>query len=537
MPGDAIINLTNSSPESISTTQQGFTFVLANSTYGVLAERGKNAPYNMTINCTFTNGTTANTFNVTNSTNFTIDWTVPSVSLVSPAQLLVNNTNGTLLYRFTVVDLGTNASNCTVFLGWTNTTYSLAPSFTMAENITSPVLGDRANATYITTQTTSLLITGATTGATPNQADATHYWKVRCYDYAGNYADSANRSYIIDNSTPAYVTLVGPANNTAYRASQTVAFQWNVSDAFLKNCSVMMSYGAAGAGNFELNKTVTHSEDFVGNDGNWNATILFNHTAGTNQMFINLGGNSPTTMMNWTVTCYDLWGHNTTNHTWFYIPVSNETGGGGVSGGSGLGTAPEISAVVECAGETTTITITGIKTQATVTLFRTGVSPIDVIHTTTMTSDGSFNIVLPAKGEYEVQTSAVGQSHALYLFSVTCIGEGVEEEEVPVTPPVTPPEEEEEEPTVPPEEEEEPPILPEVTSTDAQNALDSANVPVVAAVAEGKDVAAAQDTLADAQAAYDAGDYALVLTLANEAQTLAASAAMLPEEEELPPVT
>ena len=502
----SIVNTTNSSGLALAVTAgTSFNFMIANSTVGAIAERNPTNAYNVTVNCSWVNG--SGTFNTTNTTNFTIDITAPVVTLVSPAALLVNNTNGSLLYRFTVVDSGTNASNCSIYLGWTNTTYSLAPSFDIATNLTSPPLGQRANITYLTTATNSLFIPLAT----PNQKDATHNWLVECADYAGNYANSSNQSYIIDNSTPAYVTLVGPTNNTGYKSSQTVLFQWNVSDAYLKNCSVLFNYTSL-VGGFVINKTVTHSEDYINSGGNWNATILFNIS--TNQMYLNLGGNSADTYRNWSVTCYDLWGHNTTNHTYYYIPVTNDTSGASSGGGSSSSEAPNINVQPGCAGEKTTVTVTGIKTQATVNVFRVVAGqPSQLIHTEVMSTDGSFDVVLPSKGDYLVEVSAVGQKSASVSFSVTC---GAEEGAPPTTPPVTPP-------TTP----------PAITAmANAQDALDEAAEAIADAKAEGKDTSAAEAKLAEAQAAYDAGNYELALTLANEAEALARSAPAMTEEGE-----
>ncbi|MDO8339423.1 MAG: hypothetical protein Q7T16_02085, partial [Candidatus Burarchaeum sp.] len=186
MTAGNLINLTNSSPQAVSATQAQFTFLVANSTYGALAEKGRFNPYNVTVNCSITNGTS--TFNMTNMTYLVVDITAPAITLNNPAQVNVNNTNGTRNFWFTTLDSGANKSNCSLFVAITNTTYSRGASFTLASN-SSANLSDATNLSLVFHSISSDI----------NTNESVINWLVQCADFAGNYANSSNRTYIVDN--------------------------------------------------------------------------------------------------------------------------------------------------------------------------------------------------------------------------------------------------------------------------------------------------------------------------------------------------
>jgi len=512
-----VINYTNSSGLTIGSATT-FTFLLANGT--ALSEAGKNAPYNLTVRCNYTNS--SGTYDITNTTNMTVDWTAPSVTLNSPANLLINYSNGSIKYSFTVVDLGTNVSNCTLYYGSTNTTQSNRPSITYAENLSSVIGVGHGNETYLTTQLTDLMLPY-------NIPDSVNIWNVSCRDYAGNEGQGTNFSYIVDNSTITYVALVAPASNQTLTATSTQWFQFQALDAFLTNCSIMYAYSGT-AGVYIANYTGSESQEEWTGSG-WNTTYLYNGSTNTFRHY--LGGNTPVTFVNWTINCRDLGGHNLTNSsTPWNFTLSNDTGAGSVGGG-GLNPAPDISVVPGCAGEETSVTVSGIKTQATLTVLRlvTG-QPSELVHTEVMSSDGTFSFVAPYTGDYVVRSSATGQRGAEESFSITCTaGEeetGGEEEIGGGVPPAE--EEEEEEEAVPEEEEEEVEEEEETAMVVAQTALDDVTAAVLAASAAGKDTSEAQAKLDEAMDAYEAGDYELALTLANEAKSLAENAPAMEEE-------
>ncbi|VVC02679.1 Uncharacterised protein [Candidatus Burarchaeum australiense] len=531
------VNTTNSSGLALTANQIGFSFIIGNATVGALAERGRENAYNVTVNCTFTNGTF--TWNSTNSTNLTIDVTAPTVALRYPADKTWNSSWGPVTFSWTHVDTGTNVSRCNLYLASQNSSQS-TPSSAGVGNVSILWALNTTNATNVSTGTSNLMYYQGGTLALPYvTADANVSWNVQCFDFAGNGAfATSNRSVVIDNSSPVYVKLVSPTNNTAVVCGHSIGFGFSVYDDWgLASCSVALNYSGIAAGDmdadhspggigFKTNATATYSTNTVGPNGNWLETTFYNVSAGITNYISFAIPNVNFSSVNWTVRCTDHAGHNTTNTTWFLVTLTNDTGANRGTGGAGSNPAPSVDVSTGCVGESTTISVSGLYNPVNINVMKVDVAPSQSVYTTVLNYDGSVNFVASAKGSYSAYLSGTGLTPMSVPFSVTCDSSPV------TTPTPTTPPETTTPPAQPPAQPEQPPVQPPaqppaVTQADAQSAYNAANAAIVAAADANKDVSAAQSKLAEALSALNAGNYENAVTLSNAAASLAESASAL----------
>jgi len=329
---EMVINQTNSSPQVHDTTHVVFTFLLGNVTVGALDESSKNFPYNVTANCTFTDQTLP--INVSNSTDLIVDTTAPAITLTalnhtdvvtanytttSSASAIGFNASEAKIF-FTVVDTGSNVSNCSVWFSSVNTTYSNSESLDANEEGFSPIVAETSNTTYLTTQDNAV-------GTAASIAEATHQVIVQCTDYAGNYANSTNWSYVVANGTvPVNVSLDSPADNEGYTTAAPVAFKFTPFNPFIANCTLNISHW---------------NRSFAGNTTTSSATAgltLANETQSTIWAGVAAVGT-----YNWSFQCMDLGGHNFLNDSQRAITFS--AAGGSSSDDSSTYIPTSISAV------------------------------------------------------------------------------------------------------------------------------------------------------------------------------------------------
>ncbi|VVC03419.1 Uncharacterised protein [Candidatus Bilamarchaeum dharawalense] len=154
---------------------------------------GKHTIY---LNCTDMAGNS----NLSETRNFTIDLTAPTVTPLMP-------------------DNNTNTSNTSIYL-LTNITDNLSPE----TNCTSYLNGNPNSVSVMTPN-------GTTHGVTygPPLAEGRYSWYHRCVDYAGNVGVSPTRNFTIDRTGPT-VTLNNPVNE--FNTSNTsVFFNFTMTDA------------------------------------------------------------------------------------------------------------------------------------------------------------------------------------------------------------------------------------------------------------------------------------------------------------------
>lgn len=138
--------------------------------------------------------------------------------------------------------------------------------------------------------------------------DGQYIWSFRACDNSENCVFSDNETLTIDNSYP-NVTLVSPANDSTWTSSQTVTFNYNVTDLHVKNCSLLIDDAVVES---DLSVDVLTQQSFLRSVANGN--------------------------YNWSVNCTDYTGHTNNSKTWLlsvsYSPPTNGGGGGGSGGPS-----------------------------------------------------------------------------------------------------------------------------------------------------------------------------------------------------------
>ncbi len=162
-------------------------------------------------------------------TNFTVDFTSPSsVTLLTPTNNSINRNQSP---QFT----------------WTQTTEPYFANYTLildtAADFSSPNY-----AIAITPITNTTLLFNET--LLPNVA---WYWKIRSYDFAGNYNDSLSFIYRIDISPPE-ITLQSPQNNTYYNIT-AINITYLINDfSIVANCTLSLNDSTTYV-NSSLNQT------------------------------------------------------------------------------------------------------------------------------------------------------------------------------------------------------------------------------------------------------------------------------------------
>ena len=214
--------------------------------------------WNVTCNDTSNNIGSGNTSRI-----LTIDYTIPSLTLISPANGSDSVVN-TLNLSFNVSD---------------NIASSLSCNVTLDNSVIRNNIGVQ-NASVYSTNVNGL-------------SEGTHYWNVTCMDNSTNTNISGTKTFNVYNSP--VITVVNPANNYWVNSS-SVLFYFNVSDETgIQNCSVILFNGST--------------------------TALFTKTG---SQLINNGADNITAtglsgIYNWSIGCYD----NTTMR--MYSVTSNRT--------------------------------------------------------------------------------------------------------------------------------------------------------------------------------------------------------------------
>lgn len=140
----------------------------------------------------------------------------------------------------------------------------------------------------------------------------TYYWSVQTVD--NGYRKSAwstEQSFVYDTDAPV-VSLVIPANGSAWTSSDTVLFQYAVNDFAIENCTLALSTGT----------TITKTDITVDMTQDFTATL----SNGVHQ---------------WSVSCVDLAGNEGASETFdvnvdYTAPEESSSSGGGSSGGGNV---------------------------------------------------------------------------------------------------------------------------------------------------------------------------------------------------------
>ncbi len=240
--------------------------------------------------------------------NYTIpiDTTSPTVTLNSPANGF-NTSNTTITFNATVYD-DLNLTNVSIYGNWSGT-------LTLNETNSSGI----NNSVYLFTINLS------------SYGDGVYSWLIAASDNANHTTNSSTRSFRIDTTKPA-INLSSPANASSWTSSGTVTFTYNVTDAAIVNCSLI------------INDAVDQTDSSI--------------TVNTAQTFSKSLSNAA---YNWSINCTDYLGLQNNSETRtltvsYTAPSSGGVGSGGSSGGSS--TTTETVRVSANAGESETVSFT-----------------------------------------------------------------------------------------------------------------------------------------------------------------------------------
>jgi len=148
--------------------------------------------------------------NGSSSLTFTIDFTNPNGTLISPENNTYNTTNAS--QNFTI--------NLTDNIGVNNVTlYIYNSSGSLISNITTVLLE---------------YVLSSTIGTVVDLADGIYTWFYELFDWAGNSFTTGNYTVTVDASNPS-LTIVSPANNT-YTTNSNLDINYTVTDFNLSSC-------------------------------------------------------------------------------------------------------------------------------------------------------------------------------------------------------------------------------------------------------------------------------------------------------------
>ena len=193
--------------------------------------------------------------NISQTRNFTIITTAPTINFVSPAaNAYLNSTNQTFTFNYTS---SSPTANCSLYIDG---------------------ILNQTNATVANNTATSFNVTGLPVGS--------DNWSISCTDLAGNTNSSATRNFTIITTAPT-INFVSPAAN-AYLNSTNQTFTFNyTSSSPTANCSLYID----GV----LNQT--------------NATVANNTATSFNVTGLPVGSD------NWSISCTDLAGNTNSSAT------------------------------------------------------------------------------------------------------------------------------------------------------------------------------------------------------------------------------
>lgn len=283
---------------------------------------------NYSINVTFPNGTLL----ASSSQNITLG---PSnLSVVGNYSVLVfaNDSNGNVnitQLNLTVTGVDVVLISPVQFFNTTNTSLSMNCSASSYNALSNISLYTNVSGSFLLNKTTNLTGTKSSSNfSLAGLADGNYLWNCLAYDNRSTLAwASSNRTFIVDTLLPK-VQLLTPGNNTNESGgSGVVAFVFNATDTYLRNCSLVVDDVAEQSNNSILS-AMNNS---------------FTKTFTTNSYY------------NWNVNCTDH-SNNVNSSVTFRVNVSvtttttTTTLGGGGGGGSGGGAGS--------AGATTTTTPT-----------------------------------------------------------------------------------------------------------------------------------------------------------------------------------
>ncbi|MEK6981689.1 MAG: right-handed parallel beta-helix repeat-containing protein, partial [Candidatus Micrarchaeota archaeon] len=171
---------------------------------------------------------TANNSITSSARNFTVDTTVPTVTLSTPVAHNISNIT-TVNFAFTPSDNTIGAMNCSLFVDG---------------------IIRASNASTINNTLTNLSLTSLGQG--------NHTWFTACSDLANNSANASAQNFSVDNVAPT-VTLNSPVNHTAF-SSSTVNFNITATDNLdlAMNCSIFVDGGLNLSNTSTLNNSATN---------------------------------------------------------------------------------------------------------------------------------------------------------------------------------------------------------------------------------------------------------------------------------------
>jgi len=503
------------------------------------------------VSCTDQAGNT----NTSATRNFTIDLTPPSIALNSPPNLYLTN-DSAVTFNFTATDSRSPTMNCSVWVDGGLSAYN--------NNVPNN--------------------TAFTFGVSPGEGQ--HNWYIQCTDLANNTNVSATRNLTVD-LTPPSIAIAAPADGNTQNTTG-VTFSYTPTDNFATTITCSLYADSGLLGTFSVPNNTLRSDTYYFGSGNhtwyvnctdqanntnisetrWfiidlpptvalnapadgarivsgspvNATFNFtpsddNSTTlnctfyldgAANQTFGSAANGTPValnatlsvTSHTWYVRCTDGAGSTGTSPT--YNILVSQTAGVSTSGGGEELKRFTLSASSSCPGDLADVyayTSGGPLAGATVRVVL--YDPYEgLVGQNSTDSSGHVHIGLPSAGTYEVTALKPGYANpSMVSFAFTpCARAPGQNVTLPPPQPggnATPPTNV----TQPPANQ---------TMGQAQQAITDAGSAISDAAAAGKDVSGARSKLADAQSAFDAGNYQQALELANEAKQLALNAAAPP---------
>ncbi len=204
------------------------------------------------------------------TSNYTFIRPLIHTTLESPLDNTYSNTNST---NFTCNSYSSSNSSLS------NVTFYLWNSSTLIHNSTKNISGESNESNFNYTFS--------------NQGNYTWNCKAINNQSDSNFADS-NYTFIYDSIFP-NITLISPANSYSSTGTTSITFQYNVSESYLENCSLIIN-NAIDQTNSSINQSITNSfiKSLSAGTYNWkiNCTDSANNIANSSQRTITINAQS-----------------------------------------------------------------------------------------------------------------------------------------------------------------------------------------------------------------------------------------------------
>lgn len=173
----------------------------------------------------------------------TVDDNGPNIQLLNPINNY-NTTNSTLVFEYNVTDELSNINNCSL------------------------LIDNKIN------QTDNSVQEAVVQNFTLSFKDGCYNWSIQCYDDSTVYNSnvSEERGFYVDLLAP-NITLLSPSNNSVWKHSYNITFNYSVSDTSpIANCSLFIN-GSRVKTSYDVARGVVQSFDYVLNNSNYNWSV------------------------------------------------------------------------------------------------------------------------------------------------------------------------------------------------------------------------------------------------------------------------